>query len=300
MLSENMLFQVATFVSLIGMTLGWRGVMTKYSGFYDLPTAWNQMFWGIIIGMVYATTYYSSLVNPYFKLIAQVEGAQVPNPGSLLILTVLISVAVHMLLRRARVRNGGSHPTSGWALGLAIGGMTSMVLIFRFLQYEETILSARLLLTIAAIAIITPRCEAMITAHQGFMMLNGKKWGAILRSTTWRIGLLVMIPYSIANPFGWIFIGSMMMIVDPKIEDWVWASISKPARRRLRRIWASNERKKRSMDKDSGEDDKEISKSSSVIQSIKHNTKNIRDSAIGGDLNTNINPNTIEKFDEDE
>jgi len=245
MLSENLLFQVATFVSLIGMTLGWRGVMTKYSGFYDLPTAWNQMFWGIIIGMVYATTYYSSLVDPYFKYAANVEGALVPNPGSLLILTVLLSVTVHLLLRRERVRKGGSHPTSGWALGLAIGGMTSMVLIFRFLQNEESIFSARLLLTIAAIAIVTPRCEAMITAHQGFMMLNGKKWGAVFRSTTWRIGLLVMIPYSMHNSLGWVFIGSMMMVIDPRIEDWVWASIPKPARRRLRRIWASNEREKR-------------------------------------------------------
>lgn len=246
MLSENLLFQVATFVSLIGMTLGWRGVMTKYSGFYDLPTAWNQMFWGIIIGMVYATTYYSSLVDPYFKISQKIEGAQVPNPGSLLILTIVLSVTVHMLLRRERVRKGGSHPTSGWALGLAIGGMTSMVLIFRFLQNEDTFFSARLLLTVAAIAVITPRCEAMITAHQGFMMLNGKKWGAIFRSTTWRIGLLVMISYSVVNPFGWVFIGSMMMIVDPRIENWVWASIPKPARRRLRRIWASNEREKRS------------------------------------------------------
>ena len=32
-------FQVAAICGLIGMTLGWRGVMTKYSGFYDLPTA---------------------------------------------------------------------------------------------------------------------------------------------------------------------------------------------------------------------------------------------------------------------
>jgi hypothetical protein len=227
------------------MTLGWRGVMTKYAGFYDLPTAWNQIFWGIIIGMIYATTFWSSLVAPYFELITKTDGAQVPNPGSLLILTILLSVVVHMLLRRDRVRKNGSHPTSGWALGLAIGGMTAMVLIFRYMQTEDTIFSARLILTIAALAIITPRCEAMITAHQGFMMLNGRKWGAVFRATTWRIGLLVMLPYSIVNPFGWIFIGSMMMIVDPKIEGWVWASIPKPARRRLRRIWASNEREKR-------------------------------------------------------
>ena len=72
MLSENLLFQVATFVSLIGMTLGWRGVMTKYSGFYDLPTAWNQMFWGIIIGMVYAILSFDNIVYPYFNYIAKI------------------------------------------------------------------------------------------------------------------------------------------------------------------------------------------------------------------------------------
>ena len=46
MASEMWLSQVAIIVSLVGMSLGWRGVMTKYSGFYDLPTAWSMMFWG--------------------------------------------------------------------------------------------------------------------------------------------------------------------------------------------------------------------------------------------------------------
>ncbi len=81
--------------------------MTKYSGFYDLPTAWNLMVWGIIIVIVYAISQYSALVGPYFKLIVEREGAQVPNAGSLFMLTILLSVTVHMLLRRERVGKGG-------------------------------------------------------------------------------------------------------------------------------------------------------------------------------------------------
>ena len=44
MASDLMLFQVASITALVGMGLGWRGVMTRYSGFYDLPTAWSMMF----------------------------------------------------------------------------------------------------------------------------------------------------------------------------------------------------------------------------------------------------------------
>ena len=52
MASDLMLFQVASIVALVGIEiLGWRGVMTKYSGFYDLPTAWSMMFWGILGGL---------------------------------------------------------------------------------------------------------------------------------------------------------------------------------------------------------------------------------------------------------
>ena len=42
------LFQIASVVALIGMGLGWRGVMTKYSGFYDLPTGLEYDVLGII------------------------------------------------------------------------------------------------------------------------------------------------------------------------------------------------------------------------------------------------------------
>ena len=65
MASTFVLFQLASIAALIGMTLGWRGVMTKYSGFYDLPTAWSNVFWGILLGGVYGRLIHDAVITPY-------------------------------------------------------------------------------------------------------------------------------------------------------------------------------------------------------------------------------------------
>ena len=67
MASDFVLFQVASISALVGMTLGWRGVMTKYSGFYDLPTAWSNVFWGILIGGFYGSLTHNFIVIPYIE-----------------------------------------------------------------------------------------------------------------------------------------------------------------------------------------------------------------------------------------
>ena len=136
MLSENLLFQVASVSALVGMTLGWRGVMTRYSGFYDLPTAWSNVFWGILIGGFYGSLTHNFIVVPYLEMVTNNQAAVV-NPLNLLLLCLLASVAVHLLLRRDRVRKGSSQPTSGWALGLAIGGMLQWFSSFRFFEMYD-------------------------------------------------------------------------------------------------------------------------------------------------------------------
>ena len=67
MASDMWLSQVAIIVSLVGMSLGWRGVMTRYSGFYDLTTAWSMMFWGILIGGIYGSRATLFFVNLHSK-----------------------------------------------------------------------------------------------------------------------------------------------------------------------------------------------------------------------------------------
>ena len=242
MVSELVLFQLSSFCALVGMTLGWRGVMTKFAGFYDLPTAWNQVFWGIVIGGVYAVMADGLLFRPYYTTVLSSDGVYTGlNIISLMIVTLFASVFSHLLLRRKRVRKGGSQPSSGWALGLAIGGMVAMVTMFRMFEFED-IFSASGLANIALVSIVTPRAEAMITARHGYMMLQGRRWGAVLRSAFWRAALLVALYFVVFQPIGWVFILPFVILSAPSAETWIWESVPKEGRRRLRRLWAEQAR----------------------------------------------------------
>ncbi len=239
MASNFLLFQVASVCALLGMTLGWRGVMTRYSGFYDLPTAWSNVFWGILIGGFYGSLTHNFIVIPYLDLI-QNDKAEVVNPLNLLLLCLLASVAVHLLLRRDRVRRGSSQPTSGWALGLAMGGMMAMVFILRILETFE--ISPQTVITILCLGLFGPRCEALISSFQGHLMLQGKRWGAVLRGTFWRCSYVVMFAFALVNPSGWIFIIPATLIFNKSSEAWIWDSLPKEGKKRLRKIWARNAR----------------------------------------------------------
>jgi len=246
MVSELVLFQLSSFCALVGMTLGWRGVMTRFSGFYDLPTAWNQVFWGIVIGGVYAVLADGMLYQPYFTTVVSEDGIYTGlNIVSLIMVTLFASIMSHFLLRRKRVRRGGSQPSSGWALGLAIGGMVAMVMMFRMFEFDN-IFSPLGLINIALVSIVTPRAEALITARHGYLMLQDARWGAILRSTFWRAALLVAIYSVVFNPILWVFILPFVLLSTPASEKWIWESVPKEGRRRLRRIWAEQARERQS------------------------------------------------------
>ena len=242
MVSELVLFQLSSFCALIGMTLGWRGVMTKFAGFYDLPTAWSQVFWGIVLGGVYAVMADGLLFRPYF---ITVESGGAIGTGlnifSVLFVSLIATIFSHLLLRRSRVRKGGSQPSSGWALGLAIGGMTAMVVMFRMFEFEG-IFSTIGLLNIALVSVITPRAEALITSRHGFLMLNDRRWGAVLRSMFWRSALLVGVYSAVFTPTIWLFVIPFVILANPSAETWIWESVPKEGRRRLRRLWAEQAR----------------------------------------------------------
>ena len=165
--------------------------------------------------------------------------AAVVNPLNLLLLCLMASVAVHFLLRRDRVRRGSSQPTSGWALGLAMGGMMSLVFILSILETEFNI---SLVVTIACLALFGPRCEALITSFQGHLMLQGRRWGAVLRGTFWRCAYVVMFAFALVNLSAWFFIIPAALLFNRSSETWIWDSIPKEGKKRLRKIWARNAR----------------------------------------------------------
>ena len=238
-----LMFQSAAFLSLIGMALAWRGVMTKYSGFYDTPTAWSHIFWGVIIGGFYATLCDRGLFHGYVQIMYGQANPTIGYWSNLLILMIGISVITHFLLRRQKVRVTSQQTTSGWALGTALGGMLSLILIYRLIEMTDdwTIIEV---IKIALLAVLIPRCEALITCYQGFNMLQGKRWGAVLRAALWRTALINVVYYSVFEITGWIFLIPILLLVNRKASDWVWEAIPRPARRRLRRIWADEHRRR--------------------------------------------------------
>ena len=242
MASDLLLFQISSVSALIGMTLGWRGVMTRYSGFYDLPTAWSNIFWGILLGGIYGSMIYTEIIIPTIEFEAT-GGGEIANPINLVLLCLIASIISHFILRRKRVLSGSSQTTSGWALGLAIGGMFGMVVIYAVLRLSE--FNLQLVLTVTLLSILAPRCEAIISSYQGQMMLMGRKWGAILRTTFWRCLFVVFFTYVLSAPIGWIFILPVMLIANRASEDWIWNSIPKEGKKQLRKIWARQARERK-------------------------------------------------------
>jgi hypothetical protein len=218
------------------MSLGWRGIMTKYSGFYDLPTAWSMIFWGILIGGFYGNLADKYLLKPYLDDKVLVL--------SNLIICLLLAVVAHLMLRRKKIRITGSQPTTGWALGLAIGGMVSMYLIFRLL--EKYPFDYMLVITIILVALISPRAHALILCHHGHGMLQDKRWKVVLRTFIWITIIINGLYFAAKTPLAWIFIIPVLLLAEKQAPNWVWAAIPKPARRRLRRIWADAARSKSS------------------------------------------------------
>lgn len=216
--------------------------MTRYSGFYDLPTAWSNIFWGILLGGIYGSMIYTEIIIPTIEFEAT-GGGEIANPINLVLLCLIASIISHFILRRKRVLSGSSQTTSGWALGLAIGGMFGMVVIYAVLRLSE--FNLQLVLTVTLLSILAPRCEAIISSYQGQMMLMGRKWGAILRATMWRCGYVVMFAYVLSAPIGWIFILPVMLIANRASEDWIWNSIPKEGKKQLRKIWARQARERK-------------------------------------------------------
>lgn len=242
MASELLLFQVASVTALVGMTLGWRGVMTRYSGFYDLPTAWSNVFWGILLGGLYSSQVYNIIiVKDIERQLISGESSGFPIVD-LILLCLITSILAHFILRRNRVRSGSSQTTSGWALGLAIGGMFGMVTIFAVLRLLSGL---NLIITVTMLSIMSPRCEAIISSYQGQLMLMGRKWGAILRATMWRCAFVVMFASVITAPILWVFIVPIALIANKSSETWIWNSIPKEGKKQLRKIWARRARERK-------------------------------------------------------
>jgi len=53
---------------------------------------------------------------------------------------------------------------------------------------------------------------------------------------------LVALYFVVFQPVGWVFILPFLFLAAPSAETWIWESVPKEGRRRLRRLWAEQAR----------------------------------------------------------
>jgi hypothetical protein len=58
----------------------------------------------------------------------------------------------------------------------------------------------------------------------------------------WRSALLVGVYSAVFTPTVWLFVLPFVILANPSAEKWIWESVPKEGRRRLRRLWAEQAR----------------------------------------------------------
>ena len=129
--------QLAFAIGILGVYAGWKGTISRMTGFYDLSGAVKHLVYGLVSGMLLAICVdriiLSSVILAYLNIVTAS------------IFAILIGAAeaafAMFLLARPRVVSLRASPPFGWALGLGIGSMQASYLIYRLfdeqLQYSE-------------------------------------------------------------------------------------------------------------------------------------------------------------------
>ena len=142
------------------------------------------------------------------------------------VICLLMAVVVHLVLRTKKVRVQVHSPNS-WALGLAVGGMVAMFVIF---SWKATTTYNRCINDIGGVNFSRVRFDFLPSRHG---MLMDKRWSIVLRTSL--STLLLTHLYCIENPVVWISLFHHFYSLKNKRKI-AWAVVPKPARRRLRRI----------------------------------------------------------------
>ena len=125
--------QFAFAIALIGVVIGWKGVLTRMTGFYDLSGAVRYLLYGIVAGVLLALAVDELLLT---TIILESDSSAVKVPlANLIPLSLLIGALESSFVLFLLGRPGGSSirasPPFGWALGLGLGSMQAAYLIVR-------------------------------------------------------------------------------------------------------------------------------------------------------------------------
>ena len=192
--------QLAFAIGLLGVYIGWRGIIAKMTGFYDMAGAFKYLLYGIVSGMVFAVAS-DEMILQFGVINSQL------NIATAFFVSLLIaaseSALVLFLLGRPKIVALRSSTPYGWTLGLGMGAMFTSVLIVRLFDPQLTsefsgfsIFSVIIAFSLAVIACVG---NAEISTLQGVGVLNHQRFKTFYLSTIARsiliLGLILTLWY---------------------------------------------------------------------------------------------------------
>ena len=238
--------QGAFAIGLLGIYGGWKGTISKMTGFYDLAGAVKHLIYGIIVGMILAVFVDRIILSSIILQILNIFGA--------FAVAVLIAAAesafVLFLLSRSRTTSLRASPPFGWALGLGIGSMQACVLIFRLfdqeLAYSDYSGVNVISLTLAiVIALCSSLGHALLACWQGAELLENNRLRPYVVSTVYRGALTTLLVLSLFTPFTLIAVLPGLALAWNKAQsNWLPSGMTPAAKQAYRRTTRQSERHK--------------------------------------------------------
>jgi len=236
--------QIAFAIGLLGVYIGWRGIIAKMTGFYDMAGAFKYLLFGIVSGMIFAVASDEMILQ-----FAVIEARL--NIIYAFIVSLIIgaseSALVMFLLGRPKVVSLRASTPYGWTLGLGMGAMLTSVLIVRLFDPAlSSDFSGFDIISIAialSLAIITCLGNALISTYQGVGILTSKRFKTFYISTLCRGVLILGLIFVLWQPLIIIFFSTIIFYYWPTAQTkWLPLGMTPAASQAFRRTMRQDEK----------------------------------------------------------
>ena len=229
--------QLAFAIGLLGVYIGWRGIIAKMTGFYDMAGAFKYLLFGIVSGMVFAVAS-DEMILQFGVIDSQL------NIFTAFFVSLLIgaseSALVLFLLGRPKIVALRASTPYGWTLGLGMGAMFTSVLIVRLFDPQFTsdfsgfsIISILISLSLAVIACVG---NAEISTFQGVGVLNSRRFKTFYLSAIARSILILGLVLTLWYPLIILFLAPVLFYFWPIAQNkWLLLGMTPAASQAFRR-----------------------------------------------------------------
>ena len=237
--------QIAFAIGLLGVYIGWRGIIAKMTGFYDMAGAFKYLLFGIVSGMVFAVASDEMILQ-----FAVIEAKL--NIIYAFIVCLIIgaseSALVMFLLGRPKVVSLRASTPYGWTLGLGMGAMFTSVLIVRLFDPALPgsdfsgfdIIAIVIALSLAVIACLG---NALVSTYQGVGVLTSTRLKTFYVSTFSRGILILGCIFILWQPLIIIFFSTLIFYYWPTAQkEWLPLGMTPAASQAFRRTMRQDEK----------------------------------------------------------